>query len=218
MLEGMRRGMIVLAGGRSRRMGRDKPWLEVGDQTALGRVVQAGLDAPVDVVVVVGSPGRELPPLPASVTRVDDPTDRTFEGPLSGLAVGLEQLVAVDVELACFAACDALWLGVEHVRFVLDDLEGDPEHDAVVPHAGSKQDGSYVLHPLCAAVRVEVAHRMARSLLRTRERAARALLGGLHARRVPVSALPQPRAVQGCNTPEQWAEAVASLSAPPAVE
>ncbi|MCH9686906.1 MAG: NTP transferase domain-containing protein, partial [Deltaproteobacteria bacterium] len=57
-------------------MGQDKAWLRIGEQTALERVVQAGLDAQVDAVVVVGAPTRPLPPLPEGVVRVDDPADR----------------------------------------------------------------------------------------------------------------------------------------------
>lgn len=44
---------IVLAAGRSRRMGRSKPLLPLGDRTAVERVVDALLAVPVEDVVVV---------------------------------------------------------------------------------------------------------------------------------------------------------------------
>jgi molybdenum cofactor guanylyltransferase len=201
---------LVLAGGRSRRMGRDKAWLPVDGQPALLRVLAAGRGAGVGACVVVGAPGQSLPPLPPGVTRVDDPAERAHEGPLSGLAAGLEHLAARGVALACLAGCDALWLGPAHVRFVLERLRACPEHDAVVPEEQGP-DGERVMHPLCGAVRVAPASRAARALLQAGQRAARALLLELSALRLPVAALPEPRVTRACNTPEEWAAAVAAL-------
>ena len=203
-------------------MGRDKAWLEVDGEAALVRVVRAGLDGGAHEVVVVGSPGQSLPTLPPGVERCDDPVDRDHEGPLSGLAAGLHHLAQREVEVACLAPCDALWLGPDHVRFVLRILHREPELAAVVPETEPVADGRRIVHPLCSAVRVQVAWPKAQALLRSGQRAARALLLGLHARRIPAQTLPQPRVVEGCNTPEQWARAVAELrlrsDPPPAVE
>lgn len=213
--------MLVLAGGRSARMGRDKAWLPVGGQPALLRVLAAGREAGVDAVVVA-TPGQPLPPLPPGARRVDDPDDRRHEGPLSGLAVGLAELRARGVALACLAACDAIRMTADHVRFVLDALDPRPELDAVVPADDPAADGPAGLHPLCGAVRVVAAEPVARALLQSGQRAARALYSGLRAHRIAVADLPEPRVVEACNTPEQWARAVASLAgplgAPPAVE
>jgi molybdopterin-guanine dinucleotide biosynthesis protein A len=203
--------LLVLAGGRSRRMGRDKAWLPVDGRPVLLRVLAAGRDAGVGQAVVVASPGQSLPPLPAGVTRVDDPAERSYEGPLSGMAVGLEHLAARGVALAGLAACDAVWLGPTHLRFVLEQLRAHPELDAVVPEDEPRPDGTRRLHPLCAAVRVAPACRAAQALLQAGERAARALLHDLSARGLPVAALPDPRVTWACNTPEEWAEAVAAL-------
>lgn len=203
--------MIVLAGGRSRRMGRSKAWLMVGGEPALLRVVRAGLSAGVSVVVV-GTPGGELPALPDGAQRVDDPAERTFEGPLSGLAVGLEHLSARGTELASTAACDGVWMDASHVRFVLDALEVDAR-DAVVPVSGPFEDGSSRLHPLCGAVRVSPARAKARALLDAGHRAVKDLFEGLRTRRIAVARLPEPRVVEGSNTPQQWEEAVARIEA-----
>src|SRR3954452_16774490 len=78
---------IVLAGGRSSRMGRPKAALEWHGSTLLRRVcgiVGRAVDGPV---VVVRAPGRGLPALPAAVEIVDDA--REGRGPLQGLAAGL---------------------------------------------------------------------------------------------------------------------------------
>lgn len=194
-------------------MGRDKAWLPVDGRPALLRVIAAGREAGVEAIAVVGSPGQPLPPLPPGVTRVDDPAERAHEGPLSGLSVGLEHLAARGVELACLAACDAIWLGAEHVRFVLERLRALPGHDAVVPVDEPGPDGFRVLHPLCGAVRVAAACRAARALLEVGQRAARALMLALSAHGLPVAALPDPRVATACNTPQEWDAAVAALRA-----
>ena len=79
---------IVLAGGRSTRMGRPKAALEWHGSTLLRRVagiVARAVDGPV---IVVRAPGQALPPLPDGVELADDA--REGRGPLQGLAAGLE--------------------------------------------------------------------------------------------------------------------------------
>ena len=55
---------IVLCGGRSSRMGRDKPWLPWRGQPVLAHVVER-LGAAVDEVLVVSAPDQVIPPTPA---------------------------------------------------------------------------------------------------------------------------------------------------------
>jgi len=164
----------------------------------------------------VATPGQSLPALPEGVTRVDDPAERVHEGPLSGMAAGLELLATRGVVLAGLAACDAVWLGPAHVRFVIDRLRAHPELDAVVPEDEPRPDGSRVLHPLCGAVRVAPACRAAQALVQAGQRAARALLLELSAQGLPVAMLPDPRVTRACNTPEEWAQALAALHGRPA--
>ena len=76
---------IVLAGGRSSRMGTSKAALDWFGVPLLARVaglVGRAVDGPV---VVVRAPGRGLPPLPARVEVVDDPVDHPHVGGRSGL-------------------------------------------------------------------------------------------------------------------------------------
>src|SRR5215211_5340918 len=86
---------IVLAGGRSSRMGTPKAWLDWHGTTLLRRVcgiVARGAGGPV---VVVRAPRQELPELPGGVRVVED--EREGQGPLQGLLAGLR---AVDAHLA----------------------------------------------------------------------------------------------------------------------
>jgi molybdopterin-guanine dinucleotide biosynthesis protein A len=134
---------IVLAGGRSSRMGTPKAWLDWHGSTLLRRtcgVVARGVDGPV---VVVRAPGQELPELPAGFEVVEDA--REGQGPLQGLLAGLE---AVDGELAFVASTDMPFL---HPQFVAAVCGAARDADAAVPHLGGFRQ------PLAAAYRTSLA-------------------------------------------------------------
>jgi molybdopterin-guanine dinucleotide biosynthesis protein A len=78
---------IILAGGRSTRMGRPKAWLDFGGEPLLARLV-ARVRERVREVVVVAAAAQDLPAQGARVVR-----DRTPDlGPLPALLLGLETL------------------------------------------------------------------------------------------------------------------------------
>ena len=134
---------IVLAGGRSSRMGAPKAWLDWHGSTLLRRtcgVVARGVDGPV---VVVRAPGQELPELPAAIEVVEDA--REGQGPLQGLLAGLE---AVDGELAFVASTDMPFL---HPQFVAAVCGAARDADAAVPRLGGFRQ------PLAAAYRTALA-------------------------------------------------------------
>jgi molybdopterin-guanine dinucleotide biosynthesis protein A len=129
---------IILAGGKSRRLGRDKASETLLGLTLLQRAVSA-LDGLVEEVVVVRSRGQELPQVACSVPLrlVDDL--RPDAGPLGGLVTGL---VSTDARACLAVACDMPLLQGALLAAILSLLPG---HDAVVPvAAGGPQ-------PLCAA-------------------------------------------------------------------
>jgi molybdopterin-guanine dinucleotide biosynthesis protein A len=114
---------VVLAGGRSSRMGRPKASLDWNGTSLLAHVtttLRRVVDGPV---VVVASPGQELPPLPDGVRRVDDPQEGL--GPMQGIATGLEA-VRADAPVAFVTATDMPLLHPAFVRRVvglLDDAD-----------------------------------------------------------------------------------------------
>ena len=134
---------IVLAGGRSSRMGTPKAWLDWHGTTLLRRVcgiVARGAGGPV---VVVRAPGQELPELPSGVRVVDD--EREGRGPVQGLLAGLR---AVDADVAFVSSVD---LPLLHPRFVAAVCRAVDGADAAVPQlAGHRQ-------PLAAAYRSALA-------------------------------------------------------------
>lgn len=204
------RAVLVLAGGESSRMGRPKAWLDLGGRPLLSHVVDIGLSV-CPLVVVAASAGQALPELPGNVIRVDDPRDRLHQGPLSGALTGLEALARARVELAYIGSCDTPFISARHIEFMLGMLGGEAAHRAVVPETGPLDDRPHILHALSGAVRVPVARATASALLESGRRAIKDLYEGLGARRVGPSELPDPRAVINCNTPQEWARALAEL-------
>src|ERR671922_1927575 len=152
---------IVLAGGRSTRMGTPKATLEWHGSTLLRRVtgiVGRSVDGPV---VVVRAPGQALPPLPDSVEVVEDA--REGRGPLQGLAAGLGA-VRDRAPVAYVSSTDVPLLHPRFVRRVVSALDDDV--DVVLPHVGGFP------HPLAAAYRTELADAVDRLIAEDRMRPA----------------------------------------------
>jgi molybdopterin-guanine dinucleotide biosynthesis protein A len=196
---------IVLAGGRSSRMGSAKADLEWHGSTLLRRVtglVARAVDGPV---VVVRAAGQPLPALPDGVEVVDDP--REGLGPLQGLAAGLAAVVGA-AEVAYLSATDVPFLHPAFVSRVLGALE--PDDDIVLPHAhGHRQ-------PLAAAYRTALAGRVA-ELVEAGELRPAALLARCRVRRLDETALladpllveldPELDSLRSLDTPEAYAAA-----------
>jgi molybdenum cofactor guanylyltransferase len=140
---------IVLAGGRSSRMGTSKAALEWHGSTLLHHATAMLARAVGVPVVVVRASGQELPALPPGVEVVDDPVaDR---GPLQGIAAGLAA-VAGRAAGALVCATDMPLMHPAFVRCVLGAL--GPDVDVVLPVAlGHPQ-------PLAAAYRTALAPRI----------------------------------------------------------
>jgi molybdenum cofactor guanylyltransferase len=132
---------IVLAGGRSTRMGRSKANLEWHGSTMLHRVcglIGRVVDGPV---VVVRAPGQELPALPDGVEVSEDA--REGRGPLQGLAAGLNALDG-RAHAAFVSSTDAPLLHPAFVRAVLTAVAHE-NVDVALPVAHGFR------HPLAAA-------------------------------------------------------------------
>ena len=134
---------IILCGGRSTRMGRDKATLPFGPELMLQRVARL-LGEAVERIVVVAAAGQELPPLPEAVHVVHD--QREGRGPLEGIATGLRALAGT-ADAAYVTSCDVPLLEPAFVRRMFELLG---EHQIVVP-----KDEKYH-HPLAAVYRADV--------------------------------------------------------------
>jgi molybdopterin-guanine dinucleotide biosynthesis protein A len=138
---------VVLAGGRSTRMGTPKAALEWHGSTLLYRaaaIVSRAVDGPV---VVVAAPGQPLPELPSGVHVVADPVEG--RGPMVGIATGLAA-VADQAPVAFVCSTDLPFLHPAFIDRVLREF-ALADADVVLPVArGYRQ-------PLAAAYRTTLA-------------------------------------------------------------
>jgi molybdopterin-guanine dinucleotide biosynthesis protein A len=194
------RGAIVLAGGRSTRMGRDKASLPFRGETLLARVLRA-VRPEVSEVVVVARPRQalpDLPRLPDLVVRVahDETPDL---GPLGGLVAGLR---ALEAPVAYASSCDVPALSPAFVRAVLDAMG---EADVAMAEAQGR------LHPLAAAYRRSVLPHVEALLSAGRRRPVDLLERVPHVR-IPEAVLravdPDLASLDNVNTPEAYEAAL----------
>ncbi len=192
----MRLGGIVLAGGRSTRMGVDKArvdWHGTPLVVHVASLVRHAVDGPV---VVVGAPDQPLPPLPDGVELVVDAVaDR---GPLQGLHDGLAAL-AGRADAALATGVDAPLLRPEAIDLLAGALERSGAQAAVPCLASDRR-------PLPAIYRVELAT-TAKALLDGGERRLRALVEAVSVEAVPEEELrlvdPRLGSLAPLNTPDE---------------
>jgi molybdopterin-guanine dinucleotide biosynthesis protein A len=129
---------IILAGGRSTRLGRDKASEILLERSLLQRAVDH-LDGVVDEIVVVKARGQELPATVATTLLrvVEDAYPGT--GPLGGIYTGL---VAMEAPVAVAVACD---MPVLQPALLAELLRMLPGHDLVAPVKEALPE------PLCTA-------------------------------------------------------------------
>jgi molybdenum cofactor guanylyltransferase len=154
---------VVLAGGRSSRMGMPKAALEWHGSTLLSRTVGILARATGGPVVVVRASGQDLPELPERTVVVDDPRDG--KGPVQGIAAGLAALDG-RADAAFVSATDMPFLHPAFVRRVLRALEQREETDVALPVARGYPQ------PLAAAYRVRLAPKAERLVQEDRLRPA----------------------------------------------
>jgi molybdenum cofactor guanylyltransferase len=174
---------VVLAGGRSARMGRPKAELVRHGETLLARTVRIAGEVAGEVVVVL-APGAD--PVPG-VRWIADA--RSGRGPLEGIAAGL---AAVSAGVVVILPCDLPNLDGTSLQELLVGLG---EADSCVPVLDGEP------RPLPGVYRRAVSERVA-ELLRQDRLAVRGLLSDRANRIVPAN----PHALRGANTPAEWAE------------
>lgn len=182
-------GGVILAGGRSRRMGTPKAALDWYGTPLVAHVAERVAAATRGTVLVVRAPGQALPPLPAGVAVTEDAAPG--RGPLQGLAAGLAALPA---ELAFVCATDQPF-----AHAVLPALLAElTDSDDAVAYAGQ---------PLGALYRTRLAG-LAEERLRGGDASLHGLLTACAAR--VLDAAQTPAALRGLDTPGDYAQALRS--------
>lgn len=191
---------VILAGGRSRRMGEDKALLRLpsGGPTLIERVVVAAQAVSDDVVIVAADAAR-LPPM--AVRTVPDAI--AGAGPLAGLVAGVEAAHYPDI-LAL--ACDLPYLSVPLLRWM---VALPRTWDALVPYRPN-EDGKAGWEPL-HAIYARACLAPMRAALDRGDRQATAFFPAINVRPLTADAMrpydPSGRSTLSVNTPDAWAEA-----------
>lgn len=174
----------VLAGGSSRRMGRDKAFVELQGRPLVSFPIAALQQAGAAEVLAVGGDRARLVAL--GTTWVADRYPGA--GPTGGI---LTALGAAARDVVVVLGCDMPFVTAAAVGHVLAALE--PGDDAAVPAVGGR------LEPLLGAYRRRCAPALAAALERG-ERAVHRALAGVAVRRV---VLPDPGWARSINTPAE---------------
>ncbi|MCV7211677.1 molybdenum cofactor guanylyltransferase [Mycolicibacterium canariasense] len=175
---------VVLAGGASRRMGRDKATLVLDGQTFVERVV-AAVSQRCAPVFVIAAPGQALPELSAEILR----DEVRGVGPLLATARGLRAAADAGAERAFVCAVDMPYLSAE----LIDVLVAEPSvADVILPWDGRD-------HYLAGLYRTRLADTAA-ELVAAGERSMRALVDGTAGVDTHRVVLDEQRALTNVNT------------------
>lgn len=129
--------LLVLAGGQSRRMGRPKPWIEVGDTVLLRYVVERLAPAFSELMVSFSVPEQMEQHVPYRVVFDRKPN----AGPLAGLESGL---MSAHNEVLFAVACDMPYVERGSAEVAVAAARSC---DAAIP----RHDGLF--EPVCGAYR-----------------------------------------------------------------
>jgi molybdopterin-guanine dinucleotide biosynthesis protein A/molybdopterin converting factor small subunit len=114
---------IILAGGRSSRMGQAKALLMFDGEPLIAHVVRM-LQRLFSEIVVVASPDQELPGLPVTLVR----DDVAFQGPVSGIYHGVN---ASSASISFVCSCDLPFVNLPLVSYLVSQVGG---YEVVVPY------------------------------------------------------------------------------------
>ena len=130
---------VALAGGRSKRLGRNKAVEKIGGQSLIERVVDKLSQVTSETVVVVAEESKaadlNLPPWVRTAADLYPGT-----GSLGGIFTGLS---AAKGNYGVVVACDMPFLNVDLIRFMLDIVS---DYDAVVPRLQGRPEPLHAVY------------------------------------------------------------------------
>ena len=151
---------VIVAGGRSSRMGQDKASLVLAGRTLLDRVVAIAVRVPRLVeVIVVAAPGQRLPPVTSAtpITIVRDEVEG--QGPFPAIVRGVR---AVKADVVLVLGCDGPFVRPALLELLARRAE---QHMTVVPMVKGRPQ------PLCSALRADARPKLEALLASGNERA-----------------------------------------------
>jgi len=197
--------VIVLAGGKSSRMGQDKVWMMLDGQPLIERVVRRLLPLAAEVLLSAGDPepyASLLQSLPVAGRVVAD--QYSGFGPLAGIHAGLS---AAHNDVALVVAADMPFVNIALLQHMIGLTE---EYDGVVPHVLDPRKRIGALEPLHALYRRSCLSAIERHLA-ANDRQAFCFFDEVRIRAVPLDEIrtfdPELLSFFNVNTPEDWQEA-----------
>lgn len=184
---------FILAGGHSRRMGRDKAFLELGGRTLLDRVIE--LANAVAPTVRIVAPQEKFLTIARTIEDVFPDC-----GPLGGIYAAL---TCTSTELNLVLAVDLPFVEVDFLRYMIAQAS-QVSALVTVPEAGKG------LQPLCAVYRRDF-REMAERALKKKKNKIDSLFTDVETRVITEEEITRigfsARMFQNLNTPEEFAKA-----------
>ncbi len=131
----MKISAVLLAGGQSKRMGKDKAFLQLNGKTFL-RIIAEKLSIYCDQIIVSGNKEKKLylSQLRGIKSQIDFVKDKNpFTGPLNGI-VSCRKKIKND--LVFISTCDTPLLNEEIIPYLSSKIDG---YDAVIPTVNNKE-------------------------------------------------------------------------------
>jgi molybdopterin-guanine dinucleotide biosynthesis protein A len=199
--------LLILAGGKSTRMGQDKAWLMLDGRPLVMRVIDRVLPLVDEVIVSTNQPNAFdvwLPSLTIPACTVADRYPNV--GPLAGLHAGL---LAARSDLVLVLATDMPFVNPALITY-LSQVATDDAVDAVVPQILSPETRQIGLEPLHAIYRKSCLPAIEVSITANQRRVV-SFLDRVRLRVVSPDEIspydPLFRSFANVNTPQDWSDA-----------
>lgn len=130
---------VILAGGKSRRMGENKALMQLGEDSLIGHVIRRMRMVTDELLLITNNP--------TAYTHLNLPMHEDIvpnTGALGGVYTGLTY--ASHDTVLC-VACDSPFLAPKLLTYLVSVLG---EHDAVMPYTSRRDQGQITLQTLCA--------------------------------------------------------------------
>ena len=189
---------IVLAGGQSKRMGRDKALLELDGTPLLTRTCNLALT--VSNIVYVVSSRDYVGVIPEGCDRIDD---GVLNGPLYAFSEALNQ-IEITSNWILLLSCDLPYLNVETLNQWIEQLNQVPEN--AIAYLAKNSQGFFEV--LCGFYRIECKS----SLIEYVNQGGRSFQQWLRSQSVEELVWENRHIFFNCNTPEDWQNASSKLS------
>ena len=187
---------VILAGGKSSRMGQPKALLLFAGEPLIVHLVRR-LGQLFSDIVVVAAPEQELPALPSTIVR----DDVAHQGPVGGIYYGLK---AARREICFVTSCDAPFLNLRLITYLMAQIS---DFDVVVPFTQDRYQ------PLHAVYRKQLAPLLKEQLERGELRPI-FLYDKVRTRKITEAEMhphdPESLSFLNMNTPEDYQAALAS--------